>query len=187
MLVAIPAYDPFPREIIDRLTAMGVTVHINLAKSSEMVGLKQVVGKVGGLMVISSSLNTMSARQYAEKRILDISGGIIGCILTGILYLFLAPKIKKESPGPVFFTQIRIGKNGKPFKLYKFRSMYLDAEERKKDLKDQNRIGNGLMFKMELTLASSATKSMRMAIKRPGSENLSANILWMSSHSSIMC
>ena len=92
VLVAIPAYDPFPREIIDRLTAMGVTVHMNLAKSSEMVGLKQVVGKVGGLMVISSSLNTMSARQYAEKRILDISGGIIGCILTGILYMFLAPK-----------------------------------------------------------------------------------------------
>ena len=149
VLVAIPAYDPFPREIIDRLTAMGVTVHMNLAKSSEMVGLKQVVGKVGGLMVISSSLNTMSARQYAEKRILDIFGGIIGCILTGILYLFLAPKIKKESPGPVFFMQTRIGKNGKPFKLYKFRSMYLDAEERKKDLMDQNRIGNGLMFKME--------------------------------------
>ena len=149
VLVAIPAYDPFPREIIDRLTAMGVTVHMNLAKSSEMVGLKQVVGKVGGLMVISSSLNTMSARQYAEKRILDIFGAVVGCILTGILYLFLAPKIKKESPGPVFFTQTRIGKNGKPFKLYKFRSMYLDAEERKKDLMDQNRIGNGLMFKME--------------------------------------
>ena len=91
----------------------------------------------------------MSARQYAEKRILDIFGAVVGCILTGILYLFLAPKIKKESPGPVFFTQTRIGKNGKPFKLYKFRSMYLDAEERKKDLMEQNRIGNGLMFKME--------------------------------------
>ena len=149
VLVAIPAYDPFPREIIDQLTAMGVTVHMNLTKSSEIVGLKQAVGQVGGLMVISSSLNMMSARQYAEKRILDILGGAIGCILTGILYLFLAPKIKKESPGPVFFTQTRIGKNGKPFKMYKFRSMYLDAEERKRDLMDQNRIGNGLMFKME--------------------------------------
>ena len=84
-----------------------------------------------------------------EKRLLDILGGIAGCILTGILYLLLAPRIKKESPGPVFFTQTRIGKNGKPFKLYKFRSMYLDAEERKKELMSQNRIGNGLMFKME--------------------------------------
>ncbi len=128
---------------------MGVTVHLNLDKSSQVSGVQQVVGKIGGLMVITTSLNTMTARQSAEKRMLDILGGIAGCILTGILYLILAPKIKKESPGPVFFTQTRIGKNGKPFKLYKFRSMYLDAEERKAELMSQNRIENGLMFKME--------------------------------------
>ena len=149
VLIAIPAEDPFPRGIMDQLTAMGVTVHMNLDKSSQITGVKQVVGKVGDLVVISSSLNTMTARQSMEKRALDILGGIAGCILTGILYLILAPKIKKESPGPVFFTQTRIGKNGKPFKLYKFRSMYLDAEERKAELMSQNRIENGLMFKME--------------------------------------
>ncbi len=149
VLIAVPAYDPFPREMIEQLTAMGVTVHLNLDKSSQVSGVQQVVGKIGGLMVITTSLNTMTARQSAEKRMLDILGGIAGCILTGILYLILAPKIKKESPGPVFFTQTRIGKNGKPFKLYKFRSMYLDAEERKAELMSQNRIENGLMFKME--------------------------------------
>ena len=149
VLIAVPAYDPFPREMIEQLTAMRVTVHLNLDKSSQVSGVQQVVGKIGGLMVITTSLNTMTARQSAEKRMLDILGGIAGCILTGILYLILAPKIKKESPGPVFFTQTRIGKNGKPFKLYKFRSMYLDAEERKAELMSQNRIGNGLMFKME--------------------------------------
>lgn len=149
VLIAVPAYDPFPRDIIDQLTAMGMTVHVNLDKSADLIGLKQVVGNVGGLMVITMSLNTMSIRAQLEKRLLDILGGIAGCILTGILYLLLAPRIKKESPGPVFFTQTRIGKNGKPFKLYKFRSMYLDAEERKKELMSQNRIGNGLMFKME--------------------------------------
>ena len=149
VLIAVPAYDPFPRDIIDQLTAMGMTVHVNLDKSADLIGLKQVVGNVGGLMVITMSLNTMSIRAQLEKRLLDILGGIAGCILTGILYLILAPRIKKESPGPVFFTQTRIGKNGKPFKLYKFRSMYLDAEERKKELMSQNRIGNGLMFKME--------------------------------------
>lgn len=149
VLIAVPAYDPFPREMIEQLTAMGVTVHLNLDKSSQVSGVQQVVGKIGGLMVITTSLNMMTARQSTEKRMLDILGGIAGCILTGILYLILAPKIKKESPGPVFFTQTRIGKNGKPFKLYKFRSMYLDAEERKAELMSQNRIGNGLMFKME--------------------------------------
>ena len=149
VLFAIPARDPFPREIMDQLTAMGVTVHMNLDKSSQIVGVKQSVGKVGDLVVISSSLNNMTSRQQIEKRILDVCGGIVGCILTGILYMILAPKIKKESPGPVFFTQTRIGKNGKPFKLYKFRSMYLDAEERKAELMSQNRVENGLMFKME--------------------------------------
>lgn len=54
-----------------------------------------------------------------------------------------------KSPGPIFFAQERIGKNGKRFKMYKFRSMYMDAEERKKELMKQNRVQDGLMFKME--------------------------------------
>ena len=59
-----------------------------------------------------------------------------------------APIIKKQSPGPIFFSQIRVGKNGRQFKLYKFRSMYTDAEERKKELMEQNQM-QGFMFKME--------------------------------------
>ena len=62
--------------------------------------------------------------------------------------LFFAPIIKKQSPGPIFFTQTRVGKNGRPFKIYKFRSMYTDAEERKKELMEQNKM-QGFMFKME--------------------------------------
>ena len=54
-----------------------------------------------------------------------------------------------KSPGPIFFSQYRVGKNGRKFKIYKFRSMYMDAEERKKELMKQNRVSDGLMFKME--------------------------------------
>mgnify|MGYP000756426961 CR=1 FL=1 len=68
------------------------------------------------------------------KRSLDIIGGLAGCILTGIIFIFVAPAIYIQSPGPVFFSQVRVGKNGKKFKMYKFRSMYMDAEERKKEL-----------------------------------------------------
>lgn len=149
VLVALSPEEELPTDLIDQLTIMGVTVHVNLEKSSRISGVKQVVGTVGNLVVISSSLNDMSARQKTEKRLLDIIGGIIGCMITIFLYIVLAPLIKKESHGPVFFTQIRIGKNGKPFKLYKFRSMYMDAEERKAELMKQNRIENGLMFKIE--------------------------------------
>ena len=54
-----------------------------------------------------------------------------------------------KSPGPIFFSQVRVGKNGKKFKLYKFRSMYMDAEKRKKELMEQNRVKGGMMFKID--------------------------------------
>ena len=69
-------------------------------------------------------------------------------LLAGIAFLIFAPQIKKQSPGPIFFSQVRIGKNGRKFKIYKFRSMYMDAEQRKADLMEQNEM-QGLMFKME--------------------------------------
>ena len=90
-----------------------------------------------------------SAGQLILKRIMDICGGLVGCILTGIIFLFVAPAIYIKSPGPIFFSQYRVGKNGRKFKIYKFRSMYMDAEERKKELMKQNRVSDGLMFKME--------------------------------------
>ena len=83
------------------------------------------------------------------KRAIDILGGIVGCIFTGILTIILAPCIYIASPGPIFFSQYRIGKNGKKFKIYKFRSMYMDAEARKAELMEQNQVKDGMMFKMD--------------------------------------
>ena len=70
-------------------------------------------------------------------------------LLTGIIFIFVAPIIYIKSPGPIFFSQYRIGKNGKKFKIYKFRSMYMDAEARKAELMEQNQVKDGMMFKME--------------------------------------
>ena len=80
---------------------------------------------------------------------MDILGGIIGCGATLVLTLILGPIIYIKSPGPIFFTQTRVGKHGREFKLYKFRSMYMDAEKRKTELMEQNKIQGGLMFKIE--------------------------------------
>ena len=82
------------------------------------------------------------------KRALDIFGGLVGMVILVVATIFVAPAIKLESPGPVFFGQTRIGKNGRRFTFYKFRSMYQDAEQRKKELMAQNEV-KGLMFKME--------------------------------------
>ena len=80
---------------------------------------------------------------------LDILGGLAGCIITGILCIFLGPAIYIQSPGPIFFKQTRVGKNGKMFQMYKFRSMYMDAEERKAELMKENRVQDGMMFKLD--------------------------------------
>ena len=80
---------------------------------------------------------------------MDIFGGLAGCIFTGIITLFVGPAIYIASPGPIFFSQERVGKNGKKFKMYKFRSMYMDAEARKAELMKENKLGDGKMFKMD--------------------------------------
>ena len=79
---------------------------------------------------------------------MDITGSLIGLLLTGIAWLIFAPIIKIQSPGPVFYAQTRIGKNGRRFKFYKFRTMVVGADDMKKDLMDKNEM-EGLMFKME--------------------------------------
>ena len=86
-------------------------------------------------------------RHRIEKRVMDIVGGIVGCLITFILMIFVGIPIMIESPGPMFFKQDRVGKNGRIFKMYKFRSMYKDAEARKAELMEQNEM-DGLMFKM---------------------------------------
>jgi exopolysaccharide biosynthesis polyprenyl glycosylphosphotransferase len=83
------------------------------------------------------------------KRIMDICGAFTGLIFLSWLFIIVAILIKLEDPkGPVFFKQIRIGKDGKEFNMYKFRSMVCDAEERLKDLLKYNEV-SGAMFKMK--------------------------------------
>lgn len=125
----------------------GITVHIGVSDKGKDLP-NAIVETIGDATVITTSNNAVSAWQLVVKRIIDIIGGIVGCIIVGILYLILAPQIKAKEKGPAFFKQKRIGKNGRQFYIYKFRSMYLDAEERKKDLMSQNEM-EGYIFKME--------------------------------------
>jgi len=83
------------------------------------------------------------------KRLLDFLGAAVGLLLLSLLFLIIAMLIKLEDPrGPVFFAQRRIGLNGKEFKMFKFRSMGTDAEERLKELIKYNEV-SGAMFKMK--------------------------------------
>jgi lipopolysaccharide/colanic/teichoic acid biosynthesis glycosyltransferase len=81
------------------------------------------------------------------KRVLDIVGASVGLMVLTPLFAVVALAVKLSSPGPVFFRQMRRGRGGQPFRLYKFRSMVVDAEERKKELLAMNE-QDGPAFKM---------------------------------------
>ena len=149
VLIVISENLPYPDELIDKLTETGVTVHLNLAKITNQTGKRQFVEKVGSYTVLTTSLNYASFGQLFLKRLMDICGGLVGCIFTGIITIFVGPAIYLASPGPIFFSQERVGKNGKKFKMYKFRSMYMDAEARKAELMKENKRGDEKMFKMD--------------------------------------
>ena len=140
---------PYPEELIERCSEMGLTVHLNLAKVTDGAMGKQSIGRVGEYTVLTTSINVMTTKQAFMKRTIDILAGLVGCIATGIIFVFIAPAIYISSPGPIFFSQERVGKNGKLFKMYKFRSMYMDAEQRKAELMKENKMSSNLMFKMD--------------------------------------
>lgn len=137
----------FLNGLIGRLENLGIVVHVTV----DTFGLtehEKVIDRFGNYRVLTYCFRVFEPAELAAKRLMDIAGGIIGLVLTVLLSVFVAPAIYIESPGPVIFKQVRIGKNGRRFYIYKFRSMYMDAEERKKELMSQNKM-NGLMFKVK--------------------------------------
>lgn len=133
---------------VSELEQMGIIVDVNIDAFDLLGHGNKNLNQVGKYAVVTFARNIISTRGLIMKRLLDIAGALVGMVILGIATIFVAPAIKLESPGPVFFGQTRIGKNGRRFTFYKFRSMYQDAEQRKKDLMAKNEV-HGLMFKME--------------------------------------
>lgn len=100
------------------------------------------------LPMVTYCSKAFSADQLFLKRLLDIVGSLVGLAITASMLPFVALAIKLEDPGPLFFGQNRVGLNRRIFKCWKFRSMFLDAEDRKKELMAQNEM-KGAMFKMK--------------------------------------
>ncbi|ARW20159.1 UDP-glucose:undecaprenyl-phosphate glucose-1-phosphate transferase [Pediococcus pentosaceus] len=82
------------------------------------------------------------------KRMLDIVASVIGLIVLSPVFLIVSLAIKAEDRGPIFYSQVRLGKGQRPFKMYKFRSMIVDADKKIEKLLEQNEV-EGAMFKMK--------------------------------------
>ncbi len=130
------------------LAEMGITLHYQIPVP-ELSGARQKeLSQFGRFYTVTYANRVAPVGQILLKRLLDICGALVGCAVLLVLTIIVGPLIKLESPGPVFFSQKRVGRNGRIFNMYKFRSMYADAEERKQELMQQNEM-NGLMFKIE--------------------------------------
>lgn len=136
------------REEMENIAAMGLTIHLQIPVLELKEAPQRMLSQFGKLHMITYANKVAPFGQLMLKRLLDILGALVGTVVLVVLTIVLTPIIKLDSPGPVFFAQKRVGRNGRIFKMYKFRSMYIDAEERKKELMAQNEM-NGLMFKME--------------------------------------
>lgn len=147
-LISIPdSSKSYLEFLINKFETLGMAAHVTV----DTFGLSEkekTIERFCNYNVLTYCPRVFEVNELVIKRIIDIVGGIVGILLTLMLSVFVIPIIYVESPGPVLFKQIRIGKNGRRFFIYKFRSMYMDAEERKKQLLSQNEM-NGLMFKMK--------------------------------------
>ncbi len=129
------------------LMELGILVHMSLIHSKQLMP-NRVLENYGNYMVLTTSMRYATNRQMVLKRAMDIVGAIVGLFFTLIIFLIFAPVIKIQSPGPVFYQSVRIGKNGRRFRFYKFRTMYVGADQMLADLMEQNEM-SGYMFKME--------------------------------------
>lgn len=137
-------------EIVDQVAfceKLGIPTRFSLS-FFELPNSKVTFNVYDGLPVLTFYTTLMTPLQAAMKRVIDIVIAIIGLLITAVVYPWIAWRIKKESEGPVIFKQVRVGENGRRFKCYKFRTMYLDAEKRKEELLARNQM-EGPIFKID--------------------------------------
>lgn len=136
------------RRVITDFESMGIAVSLQIETIQTDVGDIKTVGRMGDYDVMTFSTRTYDYRLLMLKRTMDIVGGLVGLLVTCVIGVVLAPILLIESPGPLLFAQERVGRNGRTFKLYKFRSMCKDAEAQKPALMKQNKM-KGKIFKMD--------------------------------------
>lgn len=135
-------------KVVNTFEDMGATVHVSIEMLNQFDDYYKSFNMMGNIPVVTFTNQQYDWKMLFVKRLMDIAGALVGLAITAVVTLFLAPPLLIESPGPLLFSQKRVGKNGRFFKIYKFRSMYQDAEERKKELESRNEM-KGFMFKMK--------------------------------------
>ena len=146
--VDCPSVEPDVARFLQNCREMAVPTHYHITGVSGEK-CKQFVEYIGGTTVLTTSINYATPLQQLEKRVLDLIGGFFGSLAALGIMAVVGPMIKRQSPGPILYRQERIRQNGKTFKIIKIRSMHVGADQHKRELMDQNRNKDGMMFKMD--------------------------------------
>jgi len=133
---------------VTRLDQLGVTSRMVLDLVDFPAHRKEISLFHDTVPILTFYSKAFSASQLMAKRCLDIAGALVGLLLLGLMLPFVALAIRLESPGPIFFGQMRLGEHGRPFRCWKLRSMLVDAEQHKQELLAHNEM-NGQMFKIK--------------------------------------
>lgn len=134
-------------EYIPDLEEMGITVRMVLDFIEFPKSRTELSFFHGEIPIMTFHTKSLDAQQLMLKRLLDVLGAMAGLGIMLLVFPFVAIAIRIDSPGPIFFGQMRLGENGRNFRCWKFRTMIFDAEMRKSQLEEQNEI-KGAMFKM---------------------------------------
>ena len=147
VVINLPSESLLIADFVSQFEMMGLPVAVNIAILDFVTNSEKAIQHFGNSSVVNFSTTFYRSSDVALKRMIDIIGSLFGLIICGLVSIFLVPLIKRDG-GPAIFAQDRVGRNGRVFKFYKFRSMRVDAEEIKKDLMSQNQMQGG-MFKIE--------------------------------------
>lgn len=147
VVINLPSENFLIADFVSQFEMMGLPVAVNIAALEFVTNSEKTIQRFGNSSVVNFSTTFYRSSDVTLKRVIDIIGSLVGLIICGLVSIFLVPLIKRDG-GPAIFAQDRVGRNGRIFKFYKFRSMRVDAEEIKKDLMSQNQMQGG-MFKIE--------------------------------------
>jgi exopolysaccharide biosynthesis polyprenyl glycosylphosphotransferase len=138
---SLPAEDML--DFVRSAKSSGVAVSL-LPRVFDVVGSSVVFDELSGMTLLGVPRFGLSPAGRRLKRGLDLAGSLLGLLAVSPLLLLIAAAIKLDSRGPVLFRQTRVGRDGRHFRICKFRTMCVDAEAQKQALRERNEAGDGL-------------------------------------------
>jgi exopolysaccharide biosynthesis polyprenyl glycosylphosphotransferase len=136
-------------DVVDSALTAGCRV-LSVPRSMAIAGVSPTLVWRSNQPLVELTAPTLRGGQLLIKRVVDLIGASLGLILATPILLLVAALVKLDSPGPVFFRQNRVGRGGRLFRIFKFRTMVTDAEQHREKLQQQSIYTDGRLFKIVL-------------------------------------